>query len=66
MDAPGGKLTLQLLLDRTTIEAFGDAGRISMSSCFLPEPNNKSMSIFTNGASIAITKLEVHHLKSSW
>ena len=66
MDSAEGKVQLQLLLDRTTIEAFGNGGKISMSSCFLPDPKNKSVRIYTNGAPITITKLEVHHLKSTW
>ena len=66
IDAADGEIALQLLLDRTTIEAFGNGGKVSMSSCFLPDPKNMSIGIYTNGAPITIKKLEVHRLKSSW
>jgi len=66
MDAPDGEIMLQLLLDRTTIEAYGNGGKVSMSSCFLPDPKNMSICIYTNGAPIMIKRLEVHQLKSSW
>jgi len=66
MDAPDGQIALQLLLDRTTIESFGNGGKVSMSSCFLPDAKNMSIGVYTNGAPVKVKKLEVHRLKSSW
>ena len=31
-----GRIKLQVLVDRTSVEVFGNDGRLSMSSCFLP------------------------------
>jgi len=66
VEAPGGKLSLQILLDRTTVETFGNGGKVSMSSCFLPDPANKQLAAYTVGAPVVLEKLEVHRLKSGW
>ncbi|MCK4823852.1 glycoside hydrolase family 32 protein, partial [bacterium] len=42
-------IRLQVLLDRTSIEVFGNDGRVSMSSCFLPDPENTGLGIYSLG-----------------
>ena len=37
-------LRLRVLVDRTSIETFADGGRVSLTSCFLPNENEKGLS----------------------
>lgn len=60
-----GKIKLRILVDRTTIEIFGNDGQIVITSCFLPEKDNKSYSLTSNGE-ILLVNAEVHSLKSAW
>ena len=60
------RIKLQILLDRTSIEVFGNDGRISMSSCFLPKDEDKSIEVYTVGGTVKIISLKVYKLRSIW
>ena len=61
-----GKLTLHLLVDRTSLELFGNDGLFSMSSCMIPEDDNKSIGVFCKGGQANLLKLSVWELNSAW
>ena len=61
-----GRITLQIVVDRSSIEIFVNDGRATMSSCFLPPAGDKSLSIFAHGGAAKIKSLEVWELKSVW
>jgi sucrose-6-phosphate hydrolase SacC (GH32 family) len=61
------RIKLRALIDRTSVEVFGHDGRISMSSCYLPQnslPGN--LELFVRGGNARIVSLAVHPLKSIW
>ncbi|MFC1619943.1 glycoside hydrolase family 32 protein [Candidatus Neomarinimicrobiota bacterium] len=61
------RIKLRALIDRTSVEVFGNDGRISMSSCYLPQnssPGNPEL--FVRGGNARIVSLAVHPLKSIW
>jgi len=60
-----GKIKLRILVDRTSIEVFGNDGRIIITSCFMPEDNNSSYS-FTTKSEVKVVNAEAHSLKSAW
>ena len=61
-----GKIKLQILVDRTSLEVFGNNGLLSMSSCTLPEDDNKSLAVFCKGGQANLLKLSVWELNSAW
>ncbi|MFT3784801.1 MAG: glycoside hydrolase family 32 protein [Tepidisphaeraceae bacterium] len=62
-----GRLTLEVLVDRTTIETFANGGVRAFSSCFLPTDADASpLTLFTEGAPATIESLSVWTLKSTW
>ena len=61
-----GRLQFQILVDRTSIEVFGNDGRVSMCSCFLPDVANKRLKIFASGGEARIVSLDVYELRSAW
>jgi fructan beta-fructosidase len=61
-----GKVKLQVLVDRPSIEVFGTDGCFSMSSCFLPPPSDKKLSLTARGGTARVKSLEVWELKSAW
>lgn len=61
-----GKIKLEILLDRTSLEIFGNDGRISMSFCFLPDARNRNLKIYSSGGSIRIVSLKIYELGSIW
>jgi sucrose-6-phosphate hydrolase SacC (GH32 family) len=61
-----GRIKLHLLVDRTSVEVFGNDGLLSMTSCFLPEAENKNLGIFSIGGTARIASLKVYPLRSAW
>jgi sucrose-6-phosphate hydrolase SacC (GH32 family) len=64
--APGGRLPVRLLVDRTSLELFVPPGRISASFCFLPEPSEAPLEFSVSGGSAVLSSLAVHELASVW
>ncbi len=60
------KIKLRILIDRTSIEVFGNDGQISMSSCFLPNLENKRLGIYTLRGEAYIVSMKVYELGSAW
>jgi hypothetical protein len=61
-----GRIKLHLLVDRTSLELFGNHGLLSMSSCFLPDDDNKSLALFSRSGQAKLHSLTVWPLKSIW
>ena len=57
---------LRILLDRTSIEVFGNRGAVDTSRVFFPDPRNRSMSLTTTGEPLRVHRLTVHELKSAF
>ncbi len=61
-----GHLHLQILVDRASIEIFGNEGRLYMPvGMILPEDNN-TLEVFARGAAVSIPRLDVYMLNSIW
>jgi len=64
--APGGRLAMRLLVDRTSVELFVPPGRVSASFCFLPEPRDASLELYVRGGGVSVETLIVRELASAW
>jgi fructan beta-fructosidase len=60
------KIKLQILVDRASIEIFGNDGYVSMSSCFLPDLENKNLGIYISGGEAKIASMNVYELCSAY
>jgi sucrose-6-phosphate hydrolase SacC (GH32 family) len=61
-----GKLRLRVLVDRTSLEIFGSGGRVTMCSCFLPDPSDRSLALEVRGGTARVRSLTLFELKSAW
>jgi sucrose-6-phosphate hydrolase SacC (GH32 family) len=66
VDPANGRITLRILVDRTSIEVFANDGKVSMTSCFLPDPEKAGLELFSAGGSPKILSMTVYELKSAW
>jgi fructan beta-fructosidase len=66
LDPAGKTIKLQILVDRSSIEVFGNAGEIAMTSCFLAKPGNKELALTGTGGTIRVVSMQVYELKSAW
>jgi fructan beta-fructosidase len=62
----GGKIRLQILLDRTSIEIFANGGRVYMPIAVIPADDNRQLEIFCKGGPVKLRTLEVFPLQSAW
>ncbi len=61
-----GKICLEILVDRTSIEIFGNKGRVYMPMGVILAGNSKSLEIFTKGGNTQVKSLIVYKLGSIW
>lgn len=61
-----GRIRLRLLIDRTSLEIFGNDGELSMSSCFLPEAADENLAFYAKDGAVKIVSLTVCELRSVW
>jgi len=66
LKAEGGRIRLRMLVDRTSIEIFGNDGRLYMPMALAVAANNKSLELRAEGSGAFINALDVSELKSIW
>lgn len=59
------KITLEILIDRSSIEIFANGGQTVISNCFFPT-SGKEIVLFSTGGELGIEKLDIYELKSIW
>lgn len=61
-----GLVKLRVLIDRTSLEVFGNDGACDLSGVFYTTPDKRALSLTAAGGGIGIKKLAVHELRSIW
>ena len=61
-----GSIYLRILLDRTSIEVFGNNGRVYIPRCIVPKDDNRSLSASCGKGEVKARFLRVHELRSAW
>jgi len=61
-----GHLSLHVLIDRTSIEAFANGGVLDVGGVYFSDMNDATLSLSVEGGSAQIRRLIVHELNSIW
>ena len=61
-----GRIRLRLMVDRASIDIFGNDGRLYMPMVIFAAEDNRSLEAYAKGGSAKIISLEVHELISAW
>ncbi len=61
-----GRISVRLLVDRASIEIFGNHGEMAMSSCFVPPVENQSLGLSAQGGTARVVSMTVRELRSAW
>ena len=61
-----GRIRLELLIDRTSIEIFANGGRVYMPIGVIPPDEGEPLVLFAEGGAATIDSLEVYELRSAW
>jgi sucrose-6-phosphate hydrolase SacC (GH32 family) len=59
-------LKLRILVDRTSVEVFVNGGRVSLSSCFVPDPGKRTITTHSAGGSARFINLSIRELRPAW
>ena len=61
-----GSVRIRALLDRTSLEIFGNGGLATASFCFVPPNEIPKSAVVTEGGDLAKARVTVRNLKSAW
>jgi levanase len=61
-----GKVTLRILVDRSSVEIFGQHGRIAITDQVFPDADSKAVQIFSTGGRAQLDNLTIWQMKSIW
>ncbi|MCD6304176.1 MAG: GH32 C-terminal domain-containing protein [Planctomycetes bacterium] len=61
-----GKIRLEILVDRNSVEVYANDGRIYMPVGGILPADNLSVSLFSSGGDAKAASLDVYELKSAW
>jgi sucrose-6-phosphate hydrolase SacC (GH32 family) len=66
VDAPDNKLALRFIIDRNSVEIYGNQGEANVTRFFYPDQANRNLGLEITGGESTINKLEVYRLESIW
>jgi len=61
-----GEIEMQVLVDRTSLELFGNGGEVSLSSCFVPQSPKTGLELLAENGAVEVKLFTVYKLKSIW
>ncbi|MFD1147675.1 GH32 C-terminal domain-containing protein [Saccharothrix hoggarensis] len=62
--AVDGKVTLRVLVDRSSVEVFGGAGETVITSLVFPDPTSDDVTIFAEGGDARVDRLTAWHMST--
>lgn len=66
LESIDGKIEIEILVDRSSIEIFANHGESCISTCFSPTLGEDELILYTQGGELFVESLEAHTLKSVW
>ncbi|MDB6065136.1 MAG: sacC [Pedosphaera sp.] len=66
LKAQDGVIRLRLLVDCTSVDIFGNDGRLYMPMGIVVPADNNSLRVYAKGGDVRINSLKVFELKSAW
>jgi fructan beta-fructosidase len=61
-----GRIRLRILVDRGSLEVFGNNGQVAISRGVSPQPDDDSVTVFARGGPARLEKLTIYALDSVW
>lgn len=60
------KITLEILVDRASVEVFANGGQVVISNCFTPQEKSDDLVLFNSGGELGVDNLVIHEVESAW
>ena len=62
----GDRLKLRVLVDRASLEVFGDDGAVYMPLSMLPKAEEKGVGVWARGGTARVMELKAYPMRSAW
>ncbi|OAB47200.1 GH32 C-terminal domain-containing protein [Paenibacillus antarcticus] len=66
MQAENKRVKMRILVDESSVEVFGNNGKVVFSDVIFPDPASRAMSFYTKGGNVNVVSLKVNQLVSVW
>jgi sucrose-6-phosphate hydrolase SacC (GH32 family) len=66
LEPSDGRIKLQVLLDRASLEVFGNGGQRCMSVCVAFDSRQTGLELSAEGGTASVPSLEAYELRSTW
>lgn len=66
MQMENNRVKMRILVDESSVEAFGNGGKVVFSDVIFPNPASRAMSFYVKGGNVNVVSLKVHQLQSVW
>lgn len=60
------KISLEILIDRASIEVYVNGGQTVISNCFTPDEGAENLTLFCSGGEVEVDKLDIFKMNSAW
>ncbi len=59
-------ITIEILVDRSSIEVFANGGQTVISQCHTSEKGSEGLVLFTSGGEVVVNRLDIYRVESAW
>ncbi|MGD8427181.1 MAG: glycoside hydrolase family 32 protein [Balneolaceae bacterium] len=66
LPAEDGEVVVHFFLDTSSVEVFGNGGRVTLTEQIFPSPNSEGIGLFSDGGSTRLISLDIWQLSSIW
>jgi len=66
LDFEDGKITLEILMDRTSVEIYANGGRLYLSDPHNSSEHDKQLELYNLWGNVHLSKMEIYELDSIW
>lgn len=66
LEPVNGRISLRILVDRMSLEVFGNGGRLAMTSYFKPAADKHGIEAYALQGSVRLISVKVHEVRSIW
>ena len=66
LPATDNRISLEILIDRASVEVFANNGQAVVTNCFTPKKDSDKLVLFTSGGELNVERLDIFEIESAW
>jgi sucrose-6-phosphate hydrolase SacC (GH32 family) len=61
-----GRITLQILVDWSSVEVFANGGQVAMTAQIFPAPTSRGVAVFAQGSDALLDSVTIQPVRTIW